>query len=112
MDGFGDTLRQHRKAAGWSLRKFAELTAYDFGYLGQIERGNQRSGGGRLRPRVVGWWCIGDGVRDQAGRRQGRAQTVGTPGNGRARRGARGGSAREMGGPAAGAQRRGRCRLR
>ncbi|MEU4555922.1 helix-turn-helix domain-containing protein [Micromonospora violae] len=41
MDGFGDTLRQHRKAAGWSLRKFAELTAYDFGYLGQIERGDR-----------------------------------------------------------------------
>ncbi|MGI5520605.1 helix-turn-helix domain-containing protein [Micromonospora sp. CA-259024] len=41
MDGFGDILRQHRKAAGWSLRKFAELTAYDFGYLGQIERGDR-----------------------------------------------------------------------
>ncbi|MEU1248903.1 helix-turn-helix domain-containing protein [Micromonospora arida] len=41
MDGFGGTLRQHRKAAGWSLRKFAELTAYDFGYLGQIERGDR-----------------------------------------------------------------------
>ncbi|MFF0152733.1 helix-turn-helix domain-containing protein [Micromonospora sp. NPDC005203] len=41
MDGFGNTLRQHRKAAGWSLRKFAELTAYDFGYLGQIERGDR-----------------------------------------------------------------------
>lgn len=39
MDDFGDILRQHRKAAGWSLRKFAELTSYDFGYLGQIERG-------------------------------------------------------------------------
>ncbi|MFC3500045.1 helix-turn-helix domain-containing protein [Micromonospora krabiensis] len=34
-------LRQHRKAAGWSLRKFADLTAYDFGYLGQIERGDR-----------------------------------------------------------------------
>ncbi len=41
MDGFGDILRQHRKAAGWSLRKFAELTRYDFGYLGQIERGTR-----------------------------------------------------------------------
>ncbi|MGC4812791.1 helix-turn-helix domain-containing protein [Micromonospora sp. DT228] len=36
-----NTLRQHRKAAGWSLRKFAELTAYDFGYLGQIELGDR-----------------------------------------------------------------------
>lgn len=41
MDGFGDILRRHRTAAGWSLRKFAELTAYDFGYLGQLERGSR-----------------------------------------------------------------------
>ncbi|SCF44486.1 helix-turn-helix domain-containing protein [Micromonospora mirobrigensis] len=39
MNDFGDILRQHRTTAGWSLRKFAELTRYDFGYLGQIERG-------------------------------------------------------------------------
>ncbi|MEV0430289.1 helix-turn-helix domain-containing protein [Micromonospora sp. NPDC050495] len=43
MDDFGSTLRQHRKAAGWSLRKFAEQIAYDFGYLGQIERGERPS---------------------------------------------------------------------
>jgi hypothetical protein len=41
MDSFGELLRQHRKAAGWSLRRFAELTRYDFGYLGQIERGTR-----------------------------------------------------------------------
>ncbi|MEE3920091.1 helix-turn-helix transcriptional regulator [Micromonospora sp. BRA006-A] len=41
MDRFGDILRQHRVAAGWSLRKFADLIRYDFGYLGQIERGDR-----------------------------------------------------------------------
>ncbi|MEV6814188.1 helix-turn-helix transcriptional regulator [Micromonospora sp. NPDC051296] len=41
MEDFGVMLRQHRKAAGWSLRKFAEQIAYDFGYLGQIERGER-----------------------------------------------------------------------
>ncbi|MGA4683216.1 helix-turn-helix domain-containing protein [Micromonospora sp. AB353] len=39
MDQFGDILGRHRVAAGWSLRKFAEHIRYDFGYLGQIERG-------------------------------------------------------------------------
>ncbi|MFI7248433.1 multiprotein-bridging factor 1 family protein [Micromonospora chalcea] len=41
MDHFGDILRRHRVAGGWSLRKFAELIRYDFGYLGQIERGGR-----------------------------------------------------------------------
>ncbi|MDG4810455.1 helix-turn-helix transcriptional regulator [Micromonospora sp. WMMD1120] len=41
MRDLGETLRQHRRAAGLSLRRLAELTAYDFGYLGQIERGDR-----------------------------------------------------------------------
>ncbi|MDG4802299.1 helix-turn-helix transcriptional regulator [Micromonospora sp. WMMD980] len=43
MNDFGDILRQHRTAAGWSLRKLAEFVRYDFGYLGQIERGSRRA---------------------------------------------------------------------
>ncbi|MFG1846795.1 helix-turn-helix domain-containing protein [Micromonospora carbonacea] len=41
MDDFGHILRRHRTQAGWSLRKFGERIGYDFGYLGQVERGNR-----------------------------------------------------------------------
>lgn len=41
MDGFGPTLRQLRRRGGLSLRELARLTNYDFGYLGQIERGDR-----------------------------------------------------------------------
>ncbi|MBQ0900980.1 helix-turn-helix domain-containing protein [Micromonospora sp. U21] len=41
MDGFGDILRRHRKTGKLSLRAMADRVAYDFGYLGQIERGDR-----------------------------------------------------------------------
>jgi transcriptional regulator with XRE-family HTH domain len=42
VEDFGAELRRRRETRGWSLRRFAELAGIDFGYLGQIERGERR----------------------------------------------------------------------
>lgn len=39
---FGDAMRSLRKTRGISLRSLATQVNYDFGYLGQIERGDRR----------------------------------------------------------------------
>jgi transcriptional regulator with XRE-family HTH domain len=43
MDTFGAALRRHRTAAGLSLRSLSALVNYDYGYLGQIERGDRQA---------------------------------------------------------------------
>jgi transcriptional regulator with XRE-family HTH domain len=43
MDTFGDVLRRNRTAAGLSLRSLSALVNYDYGYLGQIERGDRQA---------------------------------------------------------------------
>lgn len=44
---FGQALRRLRQARGLSLRGLARRTHFDFGYLGQVERG-ERSGSAAL----------------------------------------------------------------
>ncbi|MEV1289570.1 helix-turn-helix transcriptional regulator [Micromonospora sp. NPDC049679] len=41
MDSFGPALRQLRRSRGLSLRALSAQVAYDYGYLGQIERGDR-----------------------------------------------------------------------
>ena len=38
----GNTLREHREAAGKTLREVAEATGMDWAYLSKIERGKGR----------------------------------------------------------------------
>ena len=47
---FGATLRRLRQERRVSLRRLSKLTFYDFGYLGQIERG-ERTGSGEVASR-------------------------------------------------------------
>ncbi|MEV0214315.1 helix-turn-helix transcriptional regulator [Micromonospora sp. NPDC050695] len=42
MDGFGDILKRHRKAAGLSLRDLGDTAHLDFSYISQVERGARR----------------------------------------------------------------------
>jgi transcriptional regulator with XRE-family HTH domain len=42
MRHFGQAVRHRREAAGLSLRRLAQRAGIDFGYLGQIERGERR----------------------------------------------------------------------
>lgn len=42
MGDFGTALRRMRQERGLSLRQFAQIAGIDFGYLGQIERGERR----------------------------------------------------------------------
>lgn len=42
MEDFGTALRQRRQQCRLSLRKFAEIAGIDWGYVGQIERGERR----------------------------------------------------------------------
>ncbi|MGI5214361.1 helix-turn-helix domain-containing protein [Plantactinospora sp. CA-290183] len=42
MEEFGQMLRRLRRERGLSLRRFAEIAGIDFGYVGQIERGERR----------------------------------------------------------------------
>ncbi|WP_213452629.1 helix-turn-helix domain-containing protein [Rhizomonospora bruguierae] len=41
MESFGNVLRQLRRRRGLSLRVLSARAAYDYGYLGQIERGDR-----------------------------------------------------------------------
>lgn len=42
MEDFGRMLRRLRRERGYSLRRFADVAGIDFGYVGQIERGERR----------------------------------------------------------------------
>jgi hypothetical protein len=45
---FGEALRQLRQERGLSLRALARRTNYDFGYIGQLERGERNAGSAKV----------------------------------------------------------------
>jgi transcriptional regulator with XRE-family HTH domain len=45
MEDFGRAMRQRRRSLGWSLRHLESVSGVDYGYLGQIERGERRCSG-------------------------------------------------------------------
>ena len=78
MEHFGEELRRLRQASGISLRSLAELVAFDYSYLAQVERG-ARPGSVKLAQRCDE--ALGTGgrlvaiFRASRGRRSDRAET-------------------------------------